>query len=122
MGDNRCASNQKHIMIDYHDIEPYYVGGIEADKITITCTGVGLIPWYSEEGIFNMVPCLYSSQCDGTLITPTNVIESNSEKYHSFVIKSNCDNGTGTLKFIHIDGVSYATYPMTRSKRLWYHA
>ena len=120
-GANRCVSDQKHIMTNYHDIEPYHVGGIEADEIAITCTGAGLIPWYSEEGILNLVPCLYSSQCDGTLITPTNVVESNSEKYHSFVIDSNCDNGTGTLKIIHKDGDSHATYPVTRSNGLWCH-
>ena len=47
-------------MVDYHDIDDYPVGGVEKDAVAVVCTGEGLIPWYSQEGILNMVPCLYS--------------------------------------------------------------
>ena len=59
-----------------------------------------------------MVVVLYSANCDGTLTTPTSVVESNTDKYQGFVIEANCDDGTGNLKLLHRDGVSHATYPM----------
>ena len=107
MGANRCVSDNKSIMVNFQEIAPYAVGGVEKEEVAIVCTGKAFIPWYSEEGILNMVECLYSSQCDGTLISPTNVVDSNSDKYHSFTIESNCDNGTGTLKLIHRDGKTH---------------
>ena len=118
---NRCITDNKSIMVNYQDIDEYPVGGVKKDEVAVVCTGTGLILWYSEEGILNLIPCLYSKQCDGMLITPTNVVEANSDKYHSFIIESNCDDGTGTLKLIHRDGKSHATYPMYRSNGLWYH-
>ena len=68
-----------------------------------------------------MIKVFYSVDYDGTLISPTNVVSTNSDKYQGFVIKSNCDSGTGHLKLLHRDGVTHCMHPMTRTNDLWFH-
>ena len=108
-------------MVGYQDITPYPVGGIERDEVAVMCTCKGYIPWYSTEGILHLVECLYSAQSDGTLISPTCIVQSYSEKYQGFVIETNCDDGSVIFKLLHRDGVSHATYPMHKSNGLWFH-
>ena len=114
MGDNTSVTDKNHLLINYKDISPYPIGGIEADEVAIICTGKGQIPWYSKKGHLNMADCLYSKECDGTIVTPTAVVESNKDKFQGFIIVSDCDNGTGHLKLIHRDGVSHSTYTMAQ--------
>ena len=121
IGANRCVTDRKDIIVGYKDIDAYPMGGIKKEDIAIVCTGKGYLPWYSAEGICTMVEIFYSANCDGTLISPTNMVGTNSNKYQGFVILSNCDNGTGHLKLLHRDGVTHCTYPMTRTNDLWYH-
>jgi len=64
------------------------------------------ISWYSEEDHLTMADCLFSKEYDGTVVTPTAL---------------DCVHGTGHLKLIHRDGVSYSTYPMTQRNGLWLH-
>ena len=94
---------------------------VEAGAIAIVCTGKGYLPWYSSEGICTMAEFFYSEDCDGTLVSPTAVVTTNLDKYQGFVIKLNCDSGTGNAKLLHRDGVTHSTYPMTRKNDLWFH-
>lgn len=80
IGANLCVFDNKYIMVDYQDITLYPVGGGERDAVSLVCTGTGFIQWYSTEGILHMVECLYSKYCDGTLITPTSIVELHSDK------------------------------------------
>ena len=121
IGANRCVTDMKDLIIGYKDIDAYPMGGIKKEDIAIVCTGKGYLPWYSTEGLCTMVEIFYSENCDGTLISPTNIVATNSIKYQGFVIESNCDSGTGHLKLLHRDGVTHCTYPMTCTNNLWYH-
>ena len=122
MGTNRCVTNLKHIIVGYKDIPDYPIGGVGKDAVAIVCTGKGYLPWYSTEGICIMVEVLYSMDCDGTLVSPTNMVTSNSEKFQGFAIDTNCDCGTGNLRLLHRDGVSHCTYPLIRKNGLWFHS
>ena len=97
------------------------MGGVEKDEVAIVCTGKGYLPWYSSEGVCTMVEVFYSAECDGTPISPTSVVATNSDKYQGFVIKSNCDSGAGHVKLLHKHGVTHGTYPMTCKNSLWFH-
>ena len=121
IGANRCVTDDNTIMENYTAIDPYPIGGVEKDEIAIVCTGKGDIPWYSKEGHKIMVECLYSADCDGTIISPTAVVKNNATLFQGYVIVSDCDNGTGHLKLLHRDGVSHSTFPMHQQNDLWYH-
>ena len=61
MGINRCITDEQDIIIYYEDISTYLVGGIGKYEVTVICSGIDLLPWYSREGILNLVPVLFSS-------------------------------------------------------------
>jgi len=50
-----------------------------------------------------MVERLYSSDYDGTIITPTAIVKYKSDKYQGYMIVSNYDNGTKHLKLLHME-------------------
>ena len=97
MGANRCVTNLRHIIAGYKDTPDYPIGGVEKDAVAIVCTGKGYLPWYSSEGTCVMVEVLYSADCGGTLVSPTNMVTSNFDKFQGFAIEANCDSGTGRL-------------------------
>ena len=48
-------------------------------------------------------------------------MESYSSKYQGFIIETNYEDGSGTLKLLHRDGVIHAAYQMNKSNELWLH-
>lgn len=81
----------------------------------------GQIPWYSEEGHLNMAGYLFSKECDGTIVTPTVVVEPNKEKFQGSIIVSHYDHGIEHLKLIHRDGVSYSPCSMIQRNGFRFH-
>ena len=111
-----------HIIVGYKDIPDYPIGGVEKDAVAIVCTGKEYLPWYSSKGTCVMVKVLYSAGCDGTLVSPTNMVSSSSDKFQGFTIEENCNSGTGQLKLLHRDGVSHSTYPLIHQNGLRFHS
>ena len=68
-----------------------------------------------------MVEVVYSTDCDGILVSPTNMVTSNSDKLQGFAIEGDCKSGTGRLKLLHRYGVSHYTHPLIRQNGLWCH-
>ena len=120
-GANKAVTNNKNILYAYSDIEPYPIGGVKADDIAIVCTGQGLLPWQSREGEIIMVKTLYCSDVDGTIISPTTVVEQNQHKYYGFSIENDCDKGKGILALKSRTTQQTTTYDMTLENGLWYH-
>ena len=120
-GANKAVTNNKNILYAYSDIEPYPIGGVKADDISIVCTGQGLLPWQSREGEIIMVKTLYCSDVDGTIISPTTVVEQNQDKYYGFSIENDCDKGKGILALKRRTTNKTTTYNMTLENGLWYH-
>ena len=49
-GANRSCTNNKKLLIDFKEIEPYPIQGVEENTVAIHCTGVGYLPWHSDNG------------------------------------------------------------------------
>lgn len=97
------------------------MSGVEKNQVAIACTGKSRIPWYSAEGHRIMVDIFYSENCNGTIITPTNVVKSISYIFQGFVMLSDCNNDRRHMNLLHRDGVSHSNYPTRRINDLWYH-
>ena len=120
-GANQAVTNNKECLYAYNTIEPYPIGGVKADEVAIVCTGQGLLPWESTEGNIIMVRTMYSEEVEGTIISPTTVVQQNQDKYHGFTIESDCDNGRGTLRLNGRDEADNCTYTMALENGLWFH-
>ena len=49
-GANRTCTSNKNLLIDYKDIDPYPINGVNANGPALHCTGVGLLPGKNEDG------------------------------------------------------------------------
>ena len=43
-GANQSVTNNIEELYAYSEIEPYPIGGVNADEVSIVCTGQGLLP------------------------------------------------------------------------------
>ena len=120
-GANKAVTNNINLLYQYKNITPYPIGGVKADEVAITCTGEGLLPWETKEGDIIMVRTLYCKDVDGTIISPTTVVEQNKDVYKGFTITADCDNGKGLLTLLHRDGHHHNTIDMNKNNGLWYH-
>ena len=66
-----------------------------------------------------MVRALYCKDVDGTIISPTTVIQQNQYLYYDFDI--DCEKGEGILILKHRDDSSNLTFGMTIENGLWFH-
>ena len=94
MGANRNFIDDKDILLNYTDIKPYPIGGVNVDDIVITCTGKGYILCQSHEGTCKMVETLYCHNVAGTLITPTVIAQQHSDTHQGYNINANIDSYT----------------------------
>ena len=120
-GANKAVTNNNSLLYNYKTIAPYPIGGVKADDVAITCTGEGFLPWKQREGNIIWVKTMFSKEVDGTIISPTTVVEQNRDTFQGFTIEANCDNGAGMLKFLNRDGVNHNTVSMTLENGLWFH-
>ena len=118
---NKAVTNNKELLYQYQSIQPYPIGGVKAYGVAIVCTGKGLLPWKTNEGTILMIQTLYCKEIDGTIISPTTIVEQNEKEYQGFTNIADCDTGHGTLKLLHRDGVHHVTFPMTQENGLWFH-
>lgn len=65
-----------------------------------------------------MIRTLYCKDVDGTIISPTTVVEQNTERYQGFTITANCDNGKGIPTLVHRYGRNHNTISMTNTNGL----
>ena len=68
-----------------------------------------------------MVRTLYCSDVDGTIISPTTVVEQNQNKYYGFSIENNCDIGKGILTLKSRTTNKNTPYDMTLENGFWFH-
>ena len=120
-GANKAVTNNRDILYNYKTIQPYPIGGVKADNVAITCTGQGYLPWSTREGNVLMIKTMYCEEVDGTIISPTTVVEQYNNLFQGFTIEANCDDGTGQLKFLNRDGVNHNTIAMHMDNGLWFH-
>ena len=120
-GANRSVTNNKHQLINFQPIQPYPVSGVAEGQPAIHCTGKGLLPWKSDNGDTIMVKCFYCPNVSNTIISPTDIVQDNRDKYTGWIMHADVERGMGTCKFIAKDGVTHTTYSAYMENNLWYH-
>ena len=120
-GANENVTCIKSIIHNYVDIDPYPIGGVKADEVAIRCTGKGDLPWMSKEGVCLMIPILFSEEVEGTIVSPTTVVQHHRANYKGFTIVADCNNGTGTLNLVNRNPVLSISYHMNLRNGLWFH-
>ena len=118
---NKNVTSDKSLLYNYEDIAPNPIGGVKEDDVAIVCTGKGFLQWLSNEGTCTLVEILYFIEVNGTIISPTTVVQQYVKTLQGFHTDANVDNGTGVLKLIHHDGISHITYHMRLENGLWFH-
>ena len=68
-----------------------------------------------------MVPCYYSKQFQGTIFSPTDIVQSNLHQYTGWTQTADVVGSTGTVTFIAVDGINHTTYDAHFNNGLWYH-
>ena len=120
-GANRIVTDQLQLLHDVMFIKDYPMGGCNKDNIAITCTAKGKLTLQGLDGSTILVEAYYSSQVDGTIVSPTTVVRQHSTRFSSFEQHSNCDTNDGCIQFIGRDGHQDFSLPLTCSNDLWYH-
>ena len=88
---------------------------------SVNCTAKGYIPWLSNEGSEILVPCYYTADVHGTIISPTDMTVYHKNIYSGWNMCTDIDKGIGEFKLIARDGLSHATFPAYSQNNLWYH-
>ena len=100
---------------------PYDIGGVTADEVALTCTGIGYLPWQADNGETLMVRCLFCSEADGTIISPNDVCLQYRSKFKAYNLFAAVSGGYGHVEFLDINLQPALRYTMTMSNNLWYH-
>ena len=120
-GANRSVTNSKQILYDYKIIEPYPIGGVNSSSPAIYCTGHGYIKWYSPSKYLVLIPCYFSEQASGTIISPTDIVFSHLDVFNGWQMTTNVDNSTGVFTLLARDGVNHIKFPTFMKNNLWFH-
>ena len=121
-GANRIVVDDLKLLSNIQPIPPIPMGGCNKnDPAAITCTAVGILHIRSIKGETIRVKAYYSSQVDGTIISPTTIVTQHSDKYLGWLQRSNTDTQKGTITLLgrrKEDNLEFATYSVND---LWYH-
>ena len=120
-GANRIVTDQLQLLQDVIFIKDYPMGGCNKDDIAITCTAKGKLTLHGLDGSSILVEAFYSSQVDGTIVSPTTVVRQHSTRFSSFLQDSNCDTNNGYITFVGRQGHTDFNLPLICSNDLWYH-
>ena len=116
-GANTSVTNDPTILHTWWDINPYTIGGIAGG---LTCTRKGLFHLECLDGSIIPVSMYYSADATETVVSPTDIVFANSDKYDTWWQVSNCREGTGELRFQTTEGLRSATVPLEMRNRLWF--
>ena len=120
LGANRSATCHKELLENYKPIPKKKISGANKDTGDVTVEGIGYLPWYTPWDQKLLIKTYYSPDLAETIVSPTDVALTQNKKYQGFTIKVNVIKGTGTIKFINLDGICHATYPIQLFNGLWY--
>ena len=116
-GANRSVNNNRDMLHVSWDIEEYSIGGIGDG---IECTVKRLFHLLCDDGFVLPVTMYYSPMATETVVSPTDIIFSNANKYDSWWQNNNCASGEGSLRFYNSDGLATSTMALKMRNKLWY--
>ena len=120
-GANRSVTGVRNLLVHFHPIEPYAIGGVNDKEPAIYCTGVGYLPWKADTGEITMVKCYYCPDVKGTILSPTDIVVLHKERFSGWDMDADCDSGLGEFQLKARDGVSHITFDMFMENNLWFH-
>ena len=121
-GANRVVTDDLSRLVKVHNIEDYPMGGCnKSDPAAIVCTKSGFLPMVSKEGTTILVKAYYSNLVDGTIISPTAIVEQHSDIYSGWIHYADCENKTGYIDLIGKRGGDNTRFYLTSTNGLWYH-
>ena len=120
-GANRSVTNQQHLLLNYKEIKPYAIKGVNDQEAAIHYTGTGYLPWRADTGEILLIHCLYCKESAGTIISPSNVNLQYQDKYDGWTMETNFDSKHGQLTFNARDGINHLVFSAYSDNNLWYH-
>ncbi len=121
-GANRIVTDDINLLLDAHAIDPTPMSGCNKDDDhAIVCTAVGKLPLQTFSGEVLLLTCYYSSEVDGTIISPTTICAQFSDRYYGWLQYANCTRRHGTITLLGKDGVDNEVFPIFSTNDLWYH-
>ena len=120
-GANRSVTNQKSLLVNYKEIKPYAINGVQEGAPAIYCTGKGLLPWRADTGEVLLINCLYCQEASGTIISPSAVNMQYQDKYDGWTLETKYDSKYGQLTFNSRDGINHLVFSAYSDNNLWHH-
>ena len=120
-GANRCITNEKGTLLKFKCIPALPIGGREKGEPALYATGTGYLPFRSDNGDILLIPCLYCSEAECTLISPTAITKHYGDLYYGWNLHGDHDTNTGYLEFLNRDGINHTKYSSFKENDLWYH-
>ena len=120
-GANQYCANNKKLLIDFKEIDPYPIQGVEENTVAIHCTGICYLPWHCGNGETILIPCYYSPDVSGTIISPTDIVLKHKKRYCGWNMTTNIDTGVGEFYLTLRDGVNHTYFTCYMENGLWYH-
>ena len=121
-GANRIVTDNIHYLLNMKLIDPLPMGGCNKhDEAAIVCTAVGDMLFQTTDGETVKFKAYYSADVDGTIISPTAMVQQRINDFHGWVKYANCDSNKGTLKLLGRNDTSTKIFHIYCANDLWYH-
>jgi hypothetical protein len=119
-GTNRSVTNHKEQLIRFKNIKTHYMSSA-GGELDIICTGIGYIPWRSQNGQTVLIKCYYSPNAPETIVSPSDIVLSHFNMYHSWTQHADMSSNKGYIKFINHDTEESTEFPLVNRNNLWYY-
>ena len=121
-GANRIVTDDLSSLRNVKIIDPIPMGGCNKnDEVAITCTAIGQLPIRTIDGQELLTKAYYSAEVDGTIISPTAMVQQHISSYNAWLKYCDCDNKEGTLKLVGRNNIPTLSFKIYCHNDLWYH-
>jgi hypothetical protein len=119
-GANRSITNDHNLLINYKNIKTYHMSSAGGQN-DISCTGIGFLPWRSEEGDTILIKCYFSKNAPETIISPSDIVMNHINTYHAWTQHADLTTDRGHIAFINNDTKHTTNFPLINKNGLWYY-
>ena len=120
-GANACATNNLHALTDIVYINPISINSAHKSA-PMSMKAVGRMKLLSLNGETIAPLCYYSPDIDGTIISPTAIVQEYRSKFKGFQKICDCEKNKGYLQFdAKNDSNNSLVLPLIGKNNLWYH-
>jgi hypothetical protein len=122
-GANRCITNEKGTLLKFKCIPALPIGGIEKGEPVLYATGKWYLSFRSNNGDILLIPCLYCSEAECTLISSIAITKHYGNLCYGWNLHGDHHTNTGYvyLEFLNRDRINHTKYSSFKENDLWYH-